>query len=73
MESRSRAPGLDLLPTNPNVRENACNPSVLMRMVCNPGTVSCPRNFMICNFRTTEFLSATWTDGDVFARLASTT
>src|SRR5674476_909537 len=47
-----------LFPTNPSVREKACNPPSLMRMVCNPGTEFCPRCFMICNFRTTEFLSA---------------
>ena len=41
------------------LREKACNPASLMRSVCNPGTDACPRSFMICNFRTTEFLSGT--------------
>ena len=60
MERRRRgAPFSFLLPVNPRVRENACTPPSVMRMVCNPGTEACPRSFMICNFRTTEFRSAT--------------
>ena len=60
MESRRRrATGSIFLPSNPSVREKACNPSSLMRKVCNPGTEACPRSLMICNFRTTEFRSVT--------------
>ena len=58
-ERRRRTAGFILLPTNPSVREKACSPSLLMRMVCNPGTEACPRSFMICSFRTMEFRSDT--------------
>jgi len=44
VESRRVRAGFVLLPTNPSVRENACKPSPLMRMVCNPGTVHFPHN-----------------------------
>jgi hypothetical protein len=37
--------GQNFLLVNPTVREKACVPSALMRMVCNPGTESCPRDF----------------------------
>ena len=58
-ESRRRGAKFSFLPVNPKVREKACSPSSLMRMVCRPGTEAWPRNFMICIFLTTEFRSVT--------------
>ncbi len=59
---RRRWPGGSSLacPISPSVREKACSPASVMRKVCSPGTDACPRSFMICNFRTMEFRSATW-------------
>ena len=59
-ESDGKAPCAGHLlacPVSPRVREKACNPALVMRKVCSPGTDACPRSFTIWSFRTMEFRS----------------
>lgn len=59
MESHRRRAECIFLPTRPRGRENACNPAVLIRLVCSPGTEAWPRGFMVWSLRTPESCSAT--------------
>jgi hypothetical protein len=47
IERRRRRALWILAPLNPRVREKVCKPPSLMRAVCNPGTLACPRSLMI--------------------------
>src|SRR6266481_6563154 len=46
------------LPGQAKSTREGLQPSTGNAEVCSPGTEACPRSFMICSFRTTEFRSA---------------